>query len=464
MGCSDAASTAPARRRTSASLNGVKAIAESTDRCPLVTVPVLSSRMVSTVRVSSRTCGPLMRMPSWAPRPVPVSSPTGVARPSAHGHAITSTATAAVNAERSSGPVTSGPAASSQAAKVRTAMAKTIGTNTALIRSASRAIGAFPVWASATSRPIWASVVSAPTRVARTSSRPAVLMVAPVTGLPGPTSTGTDSPVTSEASTAEEPLITTPSVAIFSPGRTTTTSSTASWSAGIFTSAPLTSTVASLAPRFSSAFRASPALALAFASRNRPSSRKVVTTAATSKYRPPEPAPPICSMPGCSVRRGSARSCQAEKTYAASTPRDTSVSIVEAKCRAWMAAARWKGHAAQLTTGKARAAGHPAPVRELERREHRDEEDRDRQDGRRDQARLERLGRAAVCHVVALGDATGDMLCMLARASPPAPSPRKLGQGTLPAWAQLRRMLPHVSGVAACGSVTDGDASIRVRG
>ena len=30
-------------------------------------------------------------------------------------------------------------------------------------------------------------------------------MVAPVTWLPGPTSTGTDSPVTSEASTAEEP-------------------------------------------------------------------------------------------------------------------------------------------------------------------------------------------------------------------------------------------------------------------
>ena len=49
-------------------------------------------------------------------------------------------------------------------------------------------------------------------------------MVAPVTGLSGPTSTGTDSPVTSEASTAEEPSTTTPSVAIFSPGRTTITS------------------------------------------------------------------------------------------------------------------------------------------------------------------------------------------------------------------------------------------------
>ena len=58
-------------------------------------------------------------------------------------------------------------------------------------------------------------------------------MVAPVTWLSGPTSTGTDSPVTREASTAEVPSMTTPSVAIFSPGRTTMTSPRASWSAGI---------------------------------------------------------------------------------------------------------------------------------------------------------------------------------------------------------------------------------------
>ena len=107
----------------------------------MVTVPVLSSRMVSTVRVSSRTCGPLIRMPSWAPRPVPVSSPTGVARPRAQGQAMTSTATAAVKAARSSASLTSGPAASSQAPKVSAAMARTTGTKTALMRSASRAIG-----------------------------------------------------------------------------------------------------------------------------------------------------------------------------------------------------------------------------------------------------------------------------------------------------------------------------------
>ena len=42
--------------------------------------------------------GPRIRMPSWAPRPVPTISAVGVASPSAHGQAMISTATAAVNA------------------------------------------------------------------------------------------------------------------------------------------------------------------------------------------------------------------------------------------------------------------------------------------------------------------------------------------------------------------------------
>ena len=83
----------------------------------------------------------------------------------------------------------------------------TIGTNTAEIRSASRCTGALPVWASSTSRAIWASLVSAPTRVARTTSRPPALTVAPVTASPGPTSTGTGSPVSSEASIADVPSL-----------------------------------------------------------------------------------------------------------------------------------------------------------------------------------------------------------------------------------------------------------------
>lgn len=62
---------------------------------------------MSTRRVDSRICGPLMRMPSWAPRPVPTIRAVGVARPSAHGHAMIRTATEAVNAAVAECPVAS---------------------------------------------------------------------------------------------------------------------------------------------------------------------------------------------------------------------------------------------------------------------------------------------------------------------------------------------------------------------
>ena len=65
---------------------------------PRVTVPVLSSTIVSRARLDSSTSGPLMTTPSLAARPEPTSRAVGVARPSAHGQAMTSTATAAVRA------------------------------------------------------------------------------------------------------------------------------------------------------------------------------------------------------------------------------------------------------------------------------------------------------------------------------------------------------------------------------
>ena len=52
---------------------------------PVVTVPVLSRTIVSTVCVDSRMSTPLMMIPSWAPRPVPTMIAVGVARPSAPG-------------------------------------------------------------------------------------------------------------------------------------------------------------------------------------------------------------------------------------------------------------------------------------------------------------------------------------------------------------------------------------------
>ena len=157
------------------------------------------------------------------------------------------------------------------------------GTNTAETRSANRCTGALPDWACATSRAICASWVSAPTRVARTTSRPLRLTVAPVTSSPSATSTGTLSPVTRLRSTAEAPATTTPSVAIFSPGRTTNSSPTRRLSAGTRTSTPSRRSETSLAPRSSRARRAEPARCRARASNHRPTLRKVTSAAATSR-------------------------------------------------------------------------------------------------------------------------------------------------------------------------------------
>ena len=228
---------------------------------PVVTVPVLSRTMVSICRVDSRIWGPLIRMPSWAPRPVPTSSAVGVARPRAHGQAMIRTATPAVNAVAAVSPVPS------QNPRVPRARAMTTGTNTAEIWSASRWTGALPFWASVTSRAIWARAVSAPTRVARTTRRPPALTVAPVTASPGATSTGTGSPVSSEASMAEVPSSMMPSVATFSPGRTTNRSPTASSPIGMRTSLPSRRTATSLAPRLSRARSAAPEVRLARASK-----------------------------------------------------------------------------------------------------------------------------------------------------------------------------------------------------
>jgi hypothetical protein len=243
----------------------------------VVTVPVLSSTIVSTARVDSSTCGPLIRMPSCAPRPVPTRIAVGVARPIAHGQAMISTATAAVNAAAGPCPV------ASHAARTPSAITMTTGTNTAETRSASRCTGALPFCASVTSRVIRASSVSAPTRVARTTRRPEVLTHPPVTASPTVTSTGTGSPVSIEASTADTPESTTPSTAIFSPGRTTNRSPAASLATGMRTSRPSRSTAASFAPSSASTRSAAPERRLARASKYRPSRISTVTPAAASR-------------------------------------------------------------------------------------------------------------------------------------------------------------------------------------
>ena len=106
-------------------------------------------------------------------------SAVGVARPSAHGQAMISTETAAVKA------AVAPPPAPSQKPRVATARPITTGTNTPETRSARRCTSALPFCASSTRRAIWASWVSEPTRVARTTSRPPTLTVAPTTSVAG---------------------------------------------------------------------------------------------------------------------------------------------------------------------------------------------------------------------------------------------------------------------------------------
>jgi len=108
---------------------------------------------------------------------------------------------------------------------VTTAIPNTAGTKIDATLSARRWIGAFDPCASSTSRMICASAVSAPIRVARNVKLPVRFSVAAKTSAPSTLAAGMLSPVNMDSSTLELPETTTPSVEIFSPGRTTIKSS-----------------------------------------------------------------------------------------------------------------------------------------------------------------------------------------------------------------------------------------------
>ncbi len=107
-----------------------------------------------------------------------------------------------------------------QAANVTSAASTTAGTKYDDTTSANRWIGARLRCASLTMWTICASSVSLPTRSARITKPPVPFTVPPVTRAPSVFSTGSDSPVTIDSSTALAPSSTTPSTGIASPGRT----------------------------------------------------------------------------------------------------------------------------------------------------------------------------------------------------------------------------------------------------
>ena len=201
----------------------------------------------------------------------------GVARPSAQGQAITSTATAFTRAFVKS------PVKIHQPAKATSAMAVTTGTKMAEIRSARRCTGAFEPCACSTMRMMPASSVWLPTPVARHWMRPSPFTVAANTLSPGCLAAGRLSPVSMASLTLEAPSTTSPSTGTLSPGRTTKTSPGFRLATGTSMSSPSRSTRAVCGCRRISASMAAEVFALARASSSFPISTRVMTAAEASK-------------------------------------------------------------------------------------------------------------------------------------------------------------------------------------
>ena len=132
-GCSLERSRLAASARISASVKPGAVTTEVTFGLPSVSVPVLSTTSVSTFSKRSSASADLMSTPMLAPFPTPTPIDIGVASPSAQGHAMITTETAAINAYESDG---FGPTIA-QTANAIAAMASTVGTKYPATVSAS---------------------------------------------------------------------------------------------------------------------------------------------------------------------------------------------------------------------------------------------------------------------------------------------------------------------------------------
>ncbi len=99
---------------------------------PAVNVPVLSNATVVTAYACSSAWASLIKIPCLAATPVPTIIAAGVAKPNAHGHAITKTATMLIMASSNGTPF------ASQNHRVAAAINNTTGTNTAATLSTVR--------------------------------------------------------------------------------------------------------------------------------------------------------------------------------------------------------------------------------------------------------------------------------------------------------------------------------------
>ncbi len=198
----------------------------------------------------------------------------GDARPSAHGHEITSTEMPKLTA------VSRLPDAIHQITNVTSAIEHTTGTKMPLILSASFCTGAFDVAASSTIAAIFATVVSSPTDSARISAYPVTRIVPQMSLSPTAFSTGTLSPVITLSSDAPPPVTITPSQGMPPPARMSTMSPETRVSAGIVTTSSPRRTSAVFGARSSSFRTASDVRRLARSSSVRPTvmSAKIIVT------------------------------------------------------------------------------------------------------------------------------------------------------------------------------------------
>ena len=97
MACSEEDSREAASRSASSRPIPIPSTSVSRGR-PRVSVPVLSNRTHRTLAACSRTSPPRTRIPRACAEVVPTSTASGVAKPRAHGQAITSTEIPAISA------------------------------------------------------------------------------------------------------------------------------------------------------------------------------------------------------------------------------------------------------------------------------------------------------------------------------------------------------------------------------
>ena len=262
--------------RSSAAVVRAVATTSVTAGSPLVSVPVLSKRTTSTRRIDSSASRSVTSTPARAARSVAIDTTSGIASPSACGHAMTSTVIVRTTAS-------SGVPSSPHTIAVTIAATKANQKSQAAARSASRWARELEDCASSTRRLMPARVVSSPTAVTSTRRPESVAMVPAMTRSPSPRRTVVDSPVTIDSSMLADPSATRPSAGTDAPGRTTTRSPTTSSAGSTWTVSPSRTTSAVSGRRAASAVRAEAVCAVERISTQWPNS--MMTTRSASSHQ-----------------------------------------------------------------------------------------------------------------------------------------------------------------------------------